>query len=173
MQIYNPQENKLDPRTITGYFIGYVERSKGYRFYCPLHSTRIVESINAKFLENDLISGSYQFHDITFEKDHYEAQSSGSSDRSIVIHTPQVQTGVRQPIIQVPQAIENGHVDQVVDEEQKDNVEQPIEQSIEQQVPQEDGEATLRRSTRAKRSKIPSLGSNFYTRIGLQHWSHK
>ena len=75
--------------------------------------------------------------------------------------------------IQVPQAIENGHVDQVVDEEQKDNVEQPIEQSIEQQVPQEDGEATLRRSTRAKRSKIPSLGSNFYTRIGLQHWSHK
>ncbi|XP_020266065.1 uncharacterized protein LOC109841513 [Asparagus officinalis] len=45
-------------------FIGYAERSKGYRFYCPSHSTRIVESRNAKFLENDLISGSDQFRDI-------------------------------------------------------------------------------------------------------------
>ena len=28
VRIYNPQENKLDPRTIIGYFIGYVEKSK-------------------------------------------------------------------------------------------------------------------------------------------------
>ena len=61
VRIYNPQEKKLDPRTISGYFIGYAERSKGYRFYCPSHSTRFVESRNAKFLENDLISGSDQF----------------------------------------------------------------------------------------------------------------
>jgi hypothetical protein len=59
VRIYNPQEKKLDVRTISGYFIGYVERSKGYRFYCPSHSTRIVESRNAKFLENDLNSGNY------------------------------------------------------------------------------------------------------------------
>ena len=72
VRIYNPQEKKLDPRTINGYFIEYAERSKGYRFYCPSHNTRIVESINAKFLENDLISGSDQFQDIVFEKDHYE-----------------------------------------------------------------------------------------------------
>ena len=64
VRIYNPQEKKLDPKTISGYFIGYAERSKGYRFYCPSHSTRIVESKNAKFLENDLISGSDQFQDI-------------------------------------------------------------------------------------------------------------
>ena len=58
VRIYNQQEKKLDLRTINGYFIGYAERSKGYRFYCPSHNTRIVESRNAKFLENDLISGS-------------------------------------------------------------------------------------------------------------------
>jgi hypothetical protein len=34
VRIYNPQEKKLDPRTISGYFIRYAERSKGYRFYC-------------------------------------------------------------------------------------------------------------------------------------------
>ena len=72
VRIYNPQEKKLDPRTITGYFIGYVERSKGYRFYCPSHNTKIVELRNAKFLENDLINGSDQFQDIVYEKDHYE-----------------------------------------------------------------------------------------------------
>jgi len=32
VRIYNPQEKKLDLRTICGYFIGYDERSKGYRF---------------------------------------------------------------------------------------------------------------------------------------------
>ncbi|KAL4376734.1 hypothetical protein GQ457_02G021410 [Hibiscus cannabinus] len=58
VRIYNPQEKKLDPRTISGYFIGYAEKSKGYRFYCPSNSTRIVESRNAKFLENDSFSGS-------------------------------------------------------------------------------------------------------------------
>ena len=94
VRIYNPQEKKLDPRTISGYFIGYAERSKGYRFYCLSHSTRIMESRNAKFLENDLISGSDQFQDIVYEKDHYGGQPSGSSDRLIVIHTPQVQSSV-------------------------------------------------------------------------------
>ena len=47
-----------------------------------------MESRNAKFLENDLINGSDQFKDIVYEKDHYKGQSSGSSDRLIVIHTP-------------------------------------------------------------------------------------
>jgi transposase InsO family protein len=80
VRIYNPQEKKLDPRTISGYFIGYAERSKGYRFYCPSHSTRIVESRNAKFLENDLISGRDQTRNIVSENDHSESQSSTSSD---------------------------------------------------------------------------------------------
>ena len=80
MRIYNPQEKKLNPKTISGYFIGYAERSKGYRFYCPSHSTRIMESKNTKFLENDLINGSDKFQDIVYEKDHYEGQPSGSSE---------------------------------------------------------------------------------------------
>jgi len=39
IRIYNPQEKKLDARTIGGYFIGYPVKSKGYIFYCPTHST--------------------------------------------------------------------------------------------------------------------------------------
>ena len=73
VRIYNPQEKKLDSRTISGYFIGYAERSKGYRFYCPHHITRIVESRNAKFIENDLISGSDQLRDLGSEIDNIES----------------------------------------------------------------------------------------------------
>ena len=87
VRIYNPQEKKLDPRTISGYFIGYAERSKGYRFYCPHHITRIVESRNAKFIENDLISGSDQLGDLGFEIDYIECQPSTSTERLVVIHT--------------------------------------------------------------------------------------
>ena len=60
VKIYNPHEKKLDSRTTSGFFIGYPEKSKGYRFYCPSHSTRIVETGNARFIENGEISGSLE-----------------------------------------------------------------------------------------------------------------
>ncbi|GJZ05243.1 hypothetical protein Tco_0538518, partial [Tanacetum coccineum] len=56
-RVYNPQENKLDSRTVNDYFIGYPEKSKGYRFYHLNHSSRIVKIGNAKFLENGKVSG--------------------------------------------------------------------------------------------------------------------
>jgi len=56
--IYNPLEKKLDTRTINGYFTSYPGKSKGYMFYYPTHSTRIVEIGNDRFIENGEISGS-------------------------------------------------------------------------------------------------------------------
>jgi len=58
VRIYNPQEKKLNERTINVYFIGYPEKSKGYMFYCPTHSTRIVETGKARFIKNGETSGS-------------------------------------------------------------------------------------------------------------------
>ncbi len=52
VRIYNPHEKKLDFITVSEFFIGYPEKSKGFRFYCPNDSTRIVETGNAKFIEN-------------------------------------------------------------------------------------------------------------------------
>ncbi|KAJ9709816.1 hypothetical protein PVL29_001334 [Vitis rotundifolia] len=158
VRIYNPQEKKLDPRTISGYFIGYAEKSKGYRFYCPSHSTRIVESRNAKFLEYDLVSGSDQVRNIVSDIDHTESQPSTSSDRLFIVHnTPQVQTGVErtidevQPVIEVPQVVDNIPVDQVDQE-----LPNTSEQQVEPHTSSEDIGATLRRSARTKRSAIPS-----------------
>ncbi|RVW84104.1 hypothetical protein CK203_040525 [Vitis vinifera] len=158
VRIYNPQEKKLDPRTISGYFIGYAEKSKGYEFYCPFHSIRIVESRNAKFLEYDLVSGSDQFRNIVSDINHTESQPSILSDRLFIVHnTPQVQTGVErtiaevQPIIEVPQVLDNIPVAQV-DQKLPDT----SEQQVELHTSSEDIGATLRRSTRTKRSTIPS-----------------
>jgi transposase InsO family protein len=151
VRVYNPQEKKLDPRTISGYFIGYAERFKSYRFYCPSHSTRIVESRNAKFLENDLISGSDQTRNIVSKKDHSESQPSTSSDRlGIVYSTPQLQTGVEQPIIEVPQAADDIPIDQVVQK-----LPRTFEQRVEPHTSKEYDDTTLRRSIRPKRSAIP------------------
>jgi hypothetical protein len=44
--------------TTSGHFIGYAVNFKGFRFYCHSHNTRIVESINVKFLEDLEHSGS-------------------------------------------------------------------------------------------------------------------
>ena len=102
-----------------------------------------MESRNAKFLENDLISGSDRFQDIVYEKDHIDAQPSTSSDKLIVIHNaPQVQTGDRQPIIEVSQIANDNPVDQVV-QDSPEIVEQPVEQ----RDPQENVDSILRRST--------------------------
>ncbi|KAL6346272.1 hypothetical protein AAG906_033068 [Vitis piasezkii] len=98
VRVYNPQKKKLDPRTISGFFIGYVERSKGCRFYCPSYNTRIMESRNENFLKNDLLSETSQSHNTISKKN----QPSTSSERLVIIHnTPQVQMGVEQPIIEV------------------------------------------------------------------------
>ena len=50
---YNLQCKKLDPKTINGYFIGYYVGSRGSRFYCPLHITRVTELDRDIYFEND------------------------------------------------------------------------------------------------------------------------
>ena len=111
-----------------------------------------MELRNAKFLDNDLISGSDRFQDIVFEKDHIDVQLSTSSDRLIVIqNAPQVQTGDRQPIIEAPQIANDNPVDQVV-QDSPEIVEQPVEQ----RDPQENVDSILRRFTRVRKPAIPS-----------------
>ncbi|KAL6329425.1 hypothetical protein AAG906_018064 [Vitis piasezkii] len=126
VRIYNLQEKKLDLSTISGYFIGYAERSKGYKFYCPSYSTRIMESRNAKILEYDLVSGGNQFRNIVSDIDNTKSQPSTS-------------------------IVDNISVDQV-DQELPDT----SEQQVEPHTSLEDNGATLRRSTRTKRLAILS-----------------
>uniref|UniRef100_A0A6N2L229 Retrovirus-related Pol polyprotein from transposon TNT 1-94 n=1 Tax=Salix viminalis TaxID=40686 RepID=A0A6N2L229_SALVM len=72
---YNPHEKKLDSRTVNGYFIGYPEKSKGFVFYCPSHSTRIVETGNARFIENGETSGSSESRGVNIKEIRVEDSS--------------------------------------------------------------------------------------------------
>ena len=53
VQVYNPQIKKLDPKTISGYFVSYCIGSRGSRFFFPSHTTRIMESNMAIYFEDD------------------------------------------------------------------------------------------------------------------------
>ena len=50
---YNLQSKKLDSKTISGYFIGYFVGSRGSRFYCPLHTTRVIKLDRVIYFEDD------------------------------------------------------------------------------------------------------------------------
>ena len=63
---------------------------------------------------------------------------------------------MRQPFPEVPHIANIDPVDQVANEEILEIVEHPIEQQVDQQIPQENDEATLRRSTRVRKSSIPN-----------------
>ena len=85
VRIYNPNMKKLDSRTIRSYFIGYAVNSKGFRFYCPSNSTRIVESVNAKFLEDAEPSGSVCPQMIEFEETQELIETPLTQGRLIVL----------------------------------------------------------------------------------------
>ncbi|CAH9087614.1 unnamed protein product, partial [Cuscuta europaea] len=48
---YRPHEKKLEPKTVSSYFIGYSERSRGYKFYNP-EDKNIFETGTAIFFED-------------------------------------------------------------------------------------------------------------------------
>ncbi|CAL2240346.1 unnamed protein product [Prunus armeniaca] len=52
-KVYNPELAKLDQKTVSCRFIGYANRSKGFRFYCPNYVNRVVETGKARFIEPD------------------------------------------------------------------------------------------------------------------------
>ena len=139
VRIYNPQEKKLDSRTVGGYFISYAEKSKRYRFYCPSRATKIVESHNARFLENDVISGSNESRHLVFEERHnIEPTLESSSGLIIFPDSHQDLTIQETPVLNEPH-----HEDILVD-------------SVIQHPKQGNVDITLRRSTRDRRFIISS-----------------
>ena len=69
----------MDSITISSYFISYPEKLKGYRFYCPNHSTRIVESGNARFIEYGKDCGSVRERNVHISESKKDLNPSGDS----------------------------------------------------------------------------------------------
>lgn len=65
---YRPHEGKLDAKTISCYFIGYVECSYRYKFYNSVTRT-IFETGNARFLEDVEFGGEGSIRSIVFDEE--------------------------------------------------------------------------------------------------------
>jgi hypothetical protein len=132
---YRPHENKLDSRTISCYFVCYVERSRGYKFFDP--STKsFFETGNARFLEDVVFEGEDKVRNVVFEEE------------SILI--PNVIDNY-QPIDIVQDAFGDNNEDSPINLPAQNQ-----EVASEEQTQQPQEEVPLRRSTREKRSAISS-----------------
>ena len=65
---YKPNEKKLDSRTISCYFVGYSERSRGFKFNDTTMRS-FFETGNARFLEEVEFEGEDKSRDIVFEEE--------------------------------------------------------------------------------------------------------
>jgi hypothetical protein len=58
-KLFNPSIGKLYPKIMSCHFIGYPDKSKGFRFYCPDRYIKIVKARHAIFLEDEVIRGAW------------------------------------------------------------------------------------------------------------------
>ncbi|KAJ9697292.1 hypothetical protein PVL29_009194 [Vitis rotundifolia] len=127
---YNPQSKKLDPKTISGFFVGYCIGSRGSRFYCPSHTIRIIESDMAVYFEDEVnVDPSFVSREIPLGEEH------------VVIHFPTSHVpNVDVPIVQPPATNQGEHGDQV-------ELDILVESTVVDGIP-------LRRSQRVRRPAI-------------------
>jgi len=158
-KVFNPNIGKLDPKTVSCHFIGYPEKSKGYRFYCPDRYTKFVETRHAVFLEDELIRGSVVARKIDLEEKRVYAPTPMIQEPFFelpIVNAPTV------PDTVMPETIAHSPV-ATTDENEEPVLQEPIEEPVatgegEQQQPQPDQVPTVeapRRSQRIRRSAIP------------------
>jgi hypothetical protein len=167
-KLFNPQQKKLNDKTVSCHFIGYCDRSKGYRFYYPDRFTKFVETRHAVFLENiDIIESSQR--DINLEEIRAEFplpiihQTVPQSLPSLVVTLSQVTTIPAEPVSenQQEQEMPNVQIDEPVQLDEQE--EEPPQADL--QPDQEN--AQLRRSHRVRRSTIPDF---YQTYLSEDHY---
>ncbi|KAL5548640.1 hypothetical protein UlMin_003871 [Ulmus minor] len=132
---YKPHEKKLDSKTVSSYFIGYAERSRGFKFYDPAIRS-IFETGIATFFEDVEFGGRNQARNIVFE----EEEGSTIAFDNVQVSLPIIDQEVN------------------LDPQPTDNIVQPLianeDIAPEEQTQQPQENMPLRRSTRERRNAI-------------------
>ncbi|RVW36529.1 Retrovirus-related Pol polyprotein from transposon TNT 1-94 [Vitis vinifera] len=132
---YKPHEKKLDSKTVSSYFIGYAERSRGFKFYDPAIRS-IFETGTATFFEDVEFGGRNQARNIVFE----EEEGSTIAFDNVQVSLPIIDQEVN------------------LDPQPTDNIVQPLianeDIAPEEQTQQPQENMPLRRSTRERRNAI-------------------
>ena len=127
----------MDSRTVSYYFVGYAERSRGYKFYNP--TTRsFFKTGNARFLEEVEFGGEGNVRNVVFE------EPISDNDQVIVL-----------VIVQETNPAINNDDQTIIPDiiQEQDNIGIPPQAPILGQT-QQPQEVPLRRSTRERRSAI-------------------
>jgi hypothetical protein len=165
-KLFNLSLGKLDPKTERCYFIGYPDKSKGHRFYCPKGTTKFVETRHDVFLEENGCTEHRQidleeirtYESIPMTQDYYVPMTRFTTS-SQVADPPEVNME-RTPIMSehedVP--VNNEHQNEIVEEpaqETQDRTADGIQEAQQEQIA-EPGPVLepqpLRRSTRERKS---------------------
>ncbi|RDX71620.1 hypothetical protein CR513_49011, partial [Mucuna pruriens] len=135
---YRSHERKLDSRTVSCYFVGHAERSRGYKFYDPT-SRSFFETGNARILEEVEFGKEENIRNVVFEE-----ESINDIGQVLVPITVQETTPVIGDNVQtiVPNIVLEQDYDEALPQPPIDETQQP------QQV-------SLRRSIRERRHAIP------------------
>ncbi|CAL9013061.1 unnamed protein product [Prunus brigantina] len=139
-KVYNPELAKLDPKIVSCKFIGYADRSKGFRFYCPNFVNRVVEIGKARFIEYDDNEG--------VNKDFVFEEEGEIGAEPINVTNPVLPLPLNQMSSQINASTEPVIHDQ--DMEDLNGEENEPEAFENQQLPQQE----LRRSTRDRRPNV-------------------
>ena len=118
----------MDSRTVSCYFLGYSERSRGYKFYDPTTKS-IFETRNARFFEDVEFDGGEKDMDFVFEEEYVDIPTA-------VIDIDQA------PIPDIVQEVDPN----------QNNIQEPSVPKEQTLPPQEP--TPLRRSTRERRSAV-------------------
>jgi len=132
---YKPNERKLDSRTVSSYFIGYSERSRGYKFYDPRLKT-IFETGTTTFFEDIEFGGKNKVRNFVLEEESVTIPEP--------IHTVAFDKTNSEPLQDI--VIESPTQDNLVIHEEQ--TQDPQESMLHEPIP-------LWRSIRERRSAIP------------------
>jgi hypothetical protein len=165
-KLFNLSIGKLDPKTVSCYFISYPDKSKEFRFYYPDRYIKIVETRHTVFLEDEVIRGSTVPREIRLEEKRVCVPTSMVAEPFFSVPTavtPMVQGNmVAEPVADSPVPMTAtpivGSSMTEVDEELKPVFQEPITNHEEEQqeppiqnVPHNE---PPRRSQRARMSAI-------------------
>ncbi|KAJ9557382.1 hypothetical protein OSB04_011996 [Centaurea solstitialis] len=155
--------SKLDSRSLSASFIGYSEKSKGFKFFNPGRGQRVFETNKAKFLDelfnedNDLGDCSQNTHDMdNWLTSQEEDQHMIHEDENHISHPiPIIRTSTLEETnnVTMDQPLESTH-EHLHDQEPVLEHESVQEQTTEQPTEPMPSTVTLRRSTRERRSAI-------------------
>ena len=145
-KIFSPNARKLDARTVSCHFIGYPDKSKGFRFYCPNQLTKFVETRHAVFLEDEMLRGSMTPREINLE------------EKRVYVPTPMIQEPVLPVHDNVVPPVEN-----TADTTPADIIPNEINEEDIQQAPAEENKHDGEPLRRSHRVRMSAISSNYVT----------